>query len=106
MAMPWPPPTHIVSSPIVLSSSFSSWRRVVMILGTRHSERMTQGDSPTVRVQLCPVDAKVPGRRDNLRSECLVHLDNVDVIHCQASSIKCLATSSDRPTGLSRDSTR
>jgi DNA-binding CsgD family transcriptional regulator len=40
MAVPWPPPTHLDSRPIVLSRSSSALSRVVMIRDAGHTDRV------------------------------------------------------------------
>ena len=52
MAMPWPPPTHIVSRPIVLSSLWRLLIRRGHDAGAGHAERMTERDRAAVDVDL------------------------------------------------------
>ena len=65
MAMPWPPPTHIVSRPkracpVVLEAVDQRGHDA----GAGHAERVAEGDGAAVDVELVPVDAEVLGRRD------------------------------------------
>src|SRR5204863_9488675 len=48
--------------------------------GASHAEGMTDGDGAAVHVQLLDVDVELLVRRDDLRGERLVDLDQVDVI--------------------------
>src|SRR5690606_29941514 len=48
--------------------------------GAGHAERVADGDRAAVDVQLVVVDAEVLGRRQDLRGERLVDLDQVDVV--------------------------
>src|SRR6266705_289768 len=79
MAMPWPPPTHIVSSPKCSSWNCSESISVVVI----RAPVMPNG-FPTaiaaVDVELVDVDAEVAVGRDHLCGERLVDLDQVDVV--------------------------
>ena len=48
--------------------------------GAGHAERVAERDAAAVHVELLPRDAEVLGRRDDLRRERLVDLDEVDVV--------------------------
>ena len=75
------PPQHMVMSARFLSDRSSSCRAVVMRRGTGGADRVTEGDGPTVHVDLVPVDLVdlAPGHHD--RGERLVDLEDVDVGH-------------------------
>ena len=45
-----------------------------------HAEWMTECDCPTVHVELVHRDTDVLGRRNHLRSECLVDFEEVDLL--------------------------
>ena len=77
--MPWPPPTHIVSSPNWPSRSCRAWTKRGRDPRAGHAEGMTHRDRAAVHVEPVLVDAQAPGGRDDLRRERLVHLDEVDV---------------------------
>ena len=80
MAMPWPPPTHIVSRPTVLSASSSPLSSVLMMRAPVMPNGWPSGIAPPFTLSLSYVDAEGPGRRDDLRGERLVDLDEVDVV--------------------------
>src|SRR5580700_4561331 len=52
-----------------------------------HAERVAESDGPPVHVELIPFDTQVPGRRDHLRCEGLVDLDQVNVLDRHASPL-------------------
>ena len=82
MAMPWPPPTHIVSTPIVLSSVSQVVEQRVHDPRAGHPVGMAEGDRAAVRVQLVAerVDAELAADGKYLRRERLVQLDDVDLV--------------------------
>ncbi len=53
--------------------------------GAGHAERVAERDRAAVDVELLARDAEVLGRRDHLRGERLVDLDEVDVVDRSAS---------------------
>src|SRR6476661_4582270 len=64
--------------------------------GTGHAERVTEGDRPTVDVELVVGDAEVTGRRDDLGGERLVDLEQVDVVDGLAGTPQRLLDGLDR----------
>ena len=60
------------------------------------AERVTERDAAAVHVELLPRDAEVLRRRDDLRRERLVDLDEVDVVHRQPGAGERLARRADR----------
>ena len=64
--------------------------------GAGHAERVAEGDRAAVHVELVPRDAEVLGRRDHLRGERLVDLDEVDVVDRHAGPLERLAAGLDR----------
>ena len=97
MAIPWPPPTHIDSRPIDLSSLCSPLMSVAMMRAPGHAEGMPEGDRPSVDVELVPLDAQMAGGWDHLSGEGLVDLDQVDVADLHARPSEGLAAGLDRP---------
>ena len=87
MAMPWPPPTHIVSRPMVLSCD----RRLLMQragdAGAGHAERVAEGDRAAVDVQL-------------VRGRCLSARQTASTCAANASLISTRSMSSMRHPGL------
>jgi hypothetical protein len=65
IAMPWPPPTHIDSSPNCLSS-LEAVDQGGHDAGAGHAEGVAEGDRATVTLSLSS-DAEVLGRADDLR---------------------------------------
>ena len=96
MAMPWPPPTHIVSRPNVLVGVLQAVDQRGHDAGAGHAERVTEGDGAAVDVELVHRDAEVLGRRDDLGGERLVDLDQVDVVDRHAGPRQRLAAGLDR----------
>ena len=94
--MPWPPPTHIVSSPKVLVGVAQAVDQGGHDAGAGHAERVADGDGAAVDVELVPRDAEVLGRRDDLGGERLVDLDEVDVVDGHAGAGEGLAAGLDR----------
>ena len=80
MAMPWPPPTHMVSRPKVLSSAGEPVEQRAGDAGAGHAEGVADRDRAAVDVQLVDVDAELAVARDDLGGEGLVDLDQVDVV--------------------------
>ena len=62
MAMPWPPPTHMVSRPIVLSCQLQRVDQGAGDPGAGHAERVADRDRAAVDVQLLQRDAQLAGR--------------------------------------------
>jgi hypothetical protein len=79
-AMPWPPPTHMVSRPNSLSRLCRPLSSVVVIRAPGGAERVAQRDRAAVDVEPVEVDAQVLVRRDDLGREGLVDLDQVHVV--------------------------
>ena len=63
---------------------------------TRHAERMTERDRATVHVQLVHRDAEVLRRRNHLRRERFVDLDEIDVVNRHLCALQCLTNRLDR----------
>ena len=78
-AMPWPPPTHMVIRPVVLSCQSRRVEHRVLQPGAGHAERVADRDRAAVDVEPVEVDAEVLVGRHHLRGERLVDLDQVDV---------------------------
>ena len=57
--MPWPPPTHMVSRPMVLSCALQAVEQRAGDAGAGHAERVADGDRAAVDVELVEVDAEV-----------------------------------------------
>src|SRR5271157_1278432 len=96
MAMPWPPPTHMVSRPTVLSLATRPLSRVAVI----RAPVMPNGwPSAMAAVHVEPVDAnaELAVRGNHLRRERLVDLDQFDVGDGHADSPHCLPGRLDGP---------
>ena len=86
IAMPWPPPTHIVSSP--------NWpsRASQPVEERRHDARpggaegVAERDGPAMDVELVEVHAEVVGAREHLGGERLVDLVEVHVVDGHAGT--------------------
>ena len=74
IAMPWPPPTHIVSRPNWPSRDCRPLSSVVGDPGAGRAERVAERDRAAVDVELVEVDAEVVGAGQHLRGEGLVDL--------------------------------
>src|SRR5262249_13711408 len=108
--MPWPPPTHIVSRPNVLSWNCRLFSRVLAIRApvmpngwpTAIAPPLTP---PAVDVQLVDVDAQLAVGGDDLRRERLVDLDQVDVADGHPGPVQRLQGGPDRaqPHDLGRE---
>ena len=99
-AMPWPPPTHIVIRPVVLSCQSKELSMRVLQAGAGHAERVADGDRAAVDVEPVEVDAEVLVGRHDLGGERLVDLDQVDVAdgHARrAPGLACVASTGPRP---------
>ena len=80
MAMPWPPPTHMVSRPNCLSRGLQAVDQRGGDARAGHAERVADRDRAAVHVE--PVQRRCRARavrRDHLGGERLVDLDQVDV---------------------------
>ena len=97
MAMPWPPPTHMVSRPICLSCQRSELMSVVVIRAPVMPNGWPTAIAPPLTFSLSHVDAEVGRARDDLRGERLVDLDQVDVVDGHAGPGQCLPGRLDRP---------
>ena len=84
IAMPWPPPTHMVSRPNVASRVREAVQEGRGQAGAGAPERVADRDRAAVDVEPLVVDAERPRRREHLRGERLVELDQVDVVDGQA----------------------
>ena len=80
IAMPWPPPTHMVASPSVSSRWARPLIRVQVIRAPVMPNGWPSGDRAAVDVEPVQVDAQVAVGRDDLGRERLVDLHQVDVI--------------------------
>ena len=103
MAMPMPPPTHMVSRPRVPSVLRSPLIRVPVIRAPlipkgcpRAMAPPPQGDGPAVHVECVGVDAQVAVAGDDLGGEGLVDLDEVEVVDGHAGAGQRLAGRLDR----------
>ena len=84
--MPWPPPTHIVSRPNCLSWNCSELISVVVIRAPVMPNGWPTAIAPPLTLSLSSSMPEVAGRRDHLRGERLVDLDQVDVVDGHAGA--------------------
>ena len=96
MAMPWPPPTHIVSRPKVLSASWRPLISVVMMRAPVMPNGWPRAMAPPLTFSLSQLMPSSLGRRDDLGGERLVDLDQVDVVDGHAGPGQGLAAGLDR----------
>ena len=80
MAMPWPPPTHIVSRPIVLSCHSSELISVPVMRAPVMPNGWPTAIAPPFTLSFSIGMPRSPVGRDDLRRERLVDLDQVDVV--------------------------
>ena len=78
--MPWPPPTHMVSSPNCLSWNCRELMSVVVMRAPVMPKGWPTAIAPPLTLSLSGVDPELACRRDHLGREGLVDLDEVDVV--------------------------
>ena len=83
-AIPWPPPTHIVSSPSATSCSRMALSRVVMIRAPVEPKGWPRAIAPPCTFSRSWSSPRSRSRGDHLHRERLVDLDQVDVADGQS----------------------
>ena len=64
---------------------------------TCHAVWMAKGNRATIDVELLPRNAQVFGRRNHLRGECFINLNQIDVINRLVGTLESLPTGFYRP---------
>ena len=90
IAMPWPPPTHMVSRPNCLSWNCRLLISVPVIRAPVMPKGWPTAMAPPLTLSLSSVDAEVPVGGDDLGGEGLVDLDQVDVADGQPGALQRL----------------
>ena len=86
IAMPIPPLTHSVASP-VLPRRCSSCNRVTTMRAPLHADRMAERDRAAVDVQLLSGNGHVLQHGQHLRRERLVDLDQIEIVDAKPGAL-------------------
>ena len=97
VAIPCPPPMHCVARGVPATFAPEQRRRLAGDARAGRSERMADGDRPTVDVHLPVVEPEVAHAGDRLRGERLVELHHVHIGGVDAGTRERLARRADRP---------